>query len=133
MTSSLADSISTLGSIDTDEIDWARARSITILIQQTYRYEYPGTITDLRHRLMVVPPDRHGNQRLLTHKLRVSTSPLPGLNLDNERSHDSFGNVVLDLTLQVVDRAVEFMTWAVVEHSLAAGGDEVTFADFDPR
>ena len=32
----------------------------------------PGPITSLRQRLMVVPPDFHDDQRLLTHKLRVS-------------------------------------------------------------
>jgi transglutaminase-like putative cysteine protease len=106
----LGELIATLGSVDDDEIDWANVRQTSVLIHQTFRYEYPGPITDLRQRLMVVPPTNHGLQRLVTHKLRVS-----GSNLDTERSHDTFGNVVLDLTLQEVDRHVEFATWAVVE------------------
>ena len=106
----LGDLIATLGSIDDDEIDWQNIRQATVLIQQTFRYDYPGPITDLRQRLIVVPPDYHGHQRLTTHKLRVS-----GCNLEIERSYDSFGNVVLDLTLEEVDGHVEFTTWAVVE------------------
>ena len=110
----LGDLIATLGSIDDDEIDWQNVRQATVLIHQTFRYDYPGPITDLRQRLMVVPPDYHGDQRLTTHKLRVS-----GCNLESERSYDSFGNVVLDLTLEEVDEHVEFTTWAVVERRRA--------------
>ena len=68
----LGDLIATLGSIDDDEIDWQNVQQTTVLIQQTFSYEYPGPIAALRHRLMVVPPDYHDDQRLLTHKIRVS-------------------------------------------------------------
>ena len=91
----LGDLIATLGSIDDDEIDWQNVARTTVLIHQTFRYDYPGPITSLRQRLMVVPPDYHDDQRLVTHKLRVS-----GCNVDTERSYDTFGNVVLDLTLR---------------------------------
>jgi transglutaminase-like putative cysteine protease len=107
---SLGQLIATLGSVDNDEIDWQSVRQATVLIHQTFRYDYPGPVTELRQRLMVVPPDYHGRQRLVTHKLRVT-----GCNLDSERSYDSFGNVVLDLTLDEVKSSVEFSTWAVVE------------------
>src|SRR5471030_1461662 len=129
MADSLGELIATLGSVDNDEIDWPNVRHVTVLIQQTFRYEYPGSIRKLRQRLMVVPPDSHGHQRLITHKLRVS-----GRNLDSERSYDSFGNVVLDLTLEEVDREVEFATWAVVERDMSADGHPVAdAAGFDRR
>jgi hypothetical protein len=115
----LGDLIATLGSIDDDEIDWQNIRQATVLIQQTFRYDYPGPITDLRQRLIVVPPDWHGHQRLATHKLRVS-----GCNLECERSYDSFGNVVLDLTLEEVESHVEFTTWAVVECLVPSDGSQ---------
>jgi transglutaminase-like putative cysteine protease len=115
----LGDLIATLGSIDDDEIDWQNIRQATVLIHQTFRYDYPGPITDLRQRLIVVPPDYHGHQRLATHKLRVS-----GCNLECERAYDSFGNVVLDLTLEEVDGHVEFVTWAVVECQVPIDGSE---------
>ena len=97
----LGDLIATLGSIDDDEIDWQNVQQTTVLIQQSFSYEYPGPITALRHRLMVVPPDYHDDQRLLTHKIRVS-----GCDVDTERSYDTFGNVVLDLSLEHVEREV---------------------------
>ena len=113
----LGDLIATLGSIDDDEIDWQNVARTTVLIHQTYRYEYPGPIAALRQRLMVVPPDYHDDQRLVTHKLRAT-----GCNVDTERSYDTFGNVVLDLTLQCVEREVEFTSWIVVEREAGVDG-----------
>ena len=115
--SGLGDLIATLGSIDDDEIDWQNVARTTVLIHQTYRYDYPGPIVSLRQRLMVVPPDYHDDQRLITHKLRVS-----GSNVDTERSYDTFGNVVLDLTLQSVEREAEFASWIVVEREAGVDG-----------
>ena len=125
----LGDLIATLGSIDDDEIDWQNVRQTTVLIQQSFAYEYPGPIAALRHRLMVVPPDFHDDQRLLTHKLRVS-----GCDVDIERSYDTFGNVVLDLGLEHVERDVTFTTWAVVEREAAIDGKDAPDAiSFDQR
>jgi len=125
----LGDLIATLGSIDDDEIDWQNVQQTTVLIQQTFSYEYPGPIAALRHRLMVVPPDYHDNQRLLTHKIRVS-----GCDVDTERSYDTFGNVVLDISLEHVEREVEFTTWAVVEREAAVDGTDTPDAiAFDQR
>ena len=117
--SGLGDLIATLGSIDDDEIDWQNVARTTVLIHQTYRYEYPGPIAALRQRLMVVPPDYHDDQRLVTHKLRAT-----GSNVDTERSYDTFGNVVLDLTLQCVERDVEFTSWIVVEREAGVHGTQ---------
>jgi transglutaminase-like putative cysteine protease len=125
----LGDLIATLGSIDDDEIDWQNVRQATVLIHQTFRYDYTRPITDLRQRLIVVPPDYHGHQRLATHKLRVS-----GCNVECERSYDSFGNVVLDLTLGEVESHVEFTTWAVVElHVPIEGSDNPDDVGSDRR
>jgi transglutaminase-like putative cysteine protease len=114
----LGDLIATLGSIDHDEIDWPNVERATVVIHQSFRYEYPGPIAELRQRLIVVPPDYHDDQRLVTHKLRVA-----GSNVDTERSYDTFGNVVLDLTLQRVEEDVEFTTWVVVERDAGSQPD----------
>jgi transglutaminase-like putative cysteine protease len=106
----LGDLIGTLGSIDDDEIDWQNVQRTTVLINQTFRYDYPGPVAALRQRLMVVPPDYHGDQRTVTNKIRVS-----GCNVGTERSYDTFGNVVLDVSVDTVERDVEFTTWVVVE------------------
>jgi len=66
---------------------------------------------------MVVPPDYHDDQRLVTHKLRVA-----GCNADLERSYDTFGNVIVDISLEHVDREIEFTTWVVVEREAAVEG-----------
>jgi transglutaminase-like putative cysteine protease len=113
----LGDLIATLGSVDDAEIDWQNVARTTVVIHQTFRYAYAGQVASLRQRLIVVPPDYHDDQRLVTHKLRVS-----GSNVDTERSYDTFGNVVLDLTLQSVEREVEFTTWVVVERQAGADG-----------
>ena len=123
MADGLGDLIATLGSIDDDEIDWANVRQTTVLVEQSFDYRYPGPITNLHHRLMVVPPDWHSDQRLLTHKLRVS-----GGDVDIERSFDTFGNVVLDLSLEHVEDDVTFTSWAVVERDSAVDGKETVDA-----
>jgi transglutaminase-like putative cysteine protease len=121
----LGDLIGTLGSIDHDAIDWPHVERTTSLIHQHFRYEYPGPIRHLRHRLMIVPPDHLDGQRLVTHKLRVS-----GCDVDMERSYDTFGNVILDFSVDVVESAVEFTAWIVLEREAAVHGLEEAEAVF---
>jgi transglutaminase-like putative cysteine protease len=113
----LGDLIATLGSIDDDEIDWPNVERTSVLIHQTFHYAYPSAITSLRQRLIVVPADYHDDQRLVTYKTRVS-----GRNVDTERSYDTFGNVVLDFSVEEVERHVEFSAWIVVEREASAAG-----------
>ena len=127
MAEPLGDLIATLGSIEEDVIDWQNVGRTTVLIQQTFSYAYPGPIGALRHRLIVVPPDVHADQRLLTHKLRVSAC-----DVDVARSYDTFGNVVLDLGLDHVERDVTFATWAVVERGGGVDGPDLPLS-FDHR
>ena len=115
----LGDLIATLGSIDDDEIDWPNVQRTSVLIHQTFHYAYPSAITALRQRLIVVPADFHDDQRLVTYKHRVS-----GCNVDTERSYDTFGNVVLDFSVEEVEQDVEFSTWVVVEREAATAGVE---------
>src|SRR3978361_1688482 len=115
----LGDLIATLGSIDDDEIDWPNVQRTSVLIHQTFHYAYPSAITALRQRLIVVPAAFHDAQRLVTYKPRVS-----GCNVDTERSYDTFGNVVLDFSVEEVEQDVEFSTWVVVEREAATAGVE---------
>jgi transglutaminase-like putative cysteine protease len=114
----LGDLIATLGSIDHDEVDWASVVRVSYAIHHHLRYEYPGPIENLHQRLIVIPPDSHGDQRLITHKLRVS-----GCNVGVERSYDTFGNVVLDVSLDRVERDVDFTAWVLVERESALAGN----------
>ena len=125
----LGDLIATFGSIDDDEIDWQNVRRTTVVIHQSFRYVYPGPVTALRQRLVVVPPDRHDDQSLVTHKLRVTAC-----NVDTERSYDTFGNVILDVKLPAVEHDVEFATWIVVEReSTSETGEEADALAPDAR
>lgn len=109
----LETAIAALRPLDTRGVDWANVRWTAYLIHQRLRYEYPGEIHDLRQRLMIVPPERHGGQRLVTHKLEVS-APF----VEIARAPDGFGNCVLDLAVTRVERAIDFTAWIVVERDV---------------
>jgi transglutaminase-like putative cysteine protease len=58
--------------VDHDELE--TAGRVAYRLWQRFRYEYEGTAHDLRHRLVVVPPARHGDQTLRLGTLEVSDS-----------------------------------------------------------
>jgi transglutaminase-like putative cysteine protease len=111
--------LKSLGLLDHAAIDWGRVQRSVYLIHQNFHYEYPGPIADLNHHLVVLPPNRHGDQRRLRHQLDVSVSPVTVT-----RRRDAFGNVVLDLRVPFVETAIDFEAWIVVER-FAAGPHRV--------
>ena len=118
--------IASLGAVDHRGVDWGKVRWTGYLIHQHLRYEYPGRIHDLRQRLVVVPPSRHGGQRLVTHKLEVSHPA------DVSEEWDGFGNLVLTLAVGEVETAMHYTAWIVVEREAPAGPVPVpagTYAD----
>jgi transglutaminase-like putative cysteine protease len=93
------------------------------LLHQRLRYEYPAPIRNLAHRLVVIPPDRHGDQRLLLQRVDVGGAAAQVIS-----RVDRFGNRVIDVRAHEVAEAIEFDAWAVVERSaglvdLPAPGD----------
>ena len=96
--------------IDPLSVDWAAARKTSYLLEQTFRYEYPAPIRHLDHRLVVIPPERFGDQRRLAHELRVS----PG-EAAVEDLLDRFGNVVVEVRAPVVKSLVEFTALVRIE------------------
>ncbi len=44
-------------------------RRVVYQVRQTYCYNYSEPVTDVRQRLLMVPPARHGDQRLHEHQL----------------------------------------------------------------
>lgn len=103
-------------------VDWASARRASYQVRQTFRYEYPQPISDLSHRLIVIPPERFGDQRRVAHTISVG---LDGAQVDTR--FDRFGNVVFDIFAARVAESIEFVAEAVVErdasqpHRLADG------------
>ncbi|HKV88530.1 MAG TPA: transglutaminase family protein [Candidatus Dormibacteraeota bacterium] len=96
--------------IDPSSVDWTTARRASYLLRQTFRYEYPEPIRDLNHRLVVIPPERFGDQRRLRHELSVD---LDGARLEDRR--DRFGNVVFNVFAPRVASVIEFQAEVSVE------------------
>jgi len=96
--------------ISPSSVDWASARRASYLVTQTFRYEYPEPIRDLSHRLIVIPPERFGDQRRLWHDVLVASE---GARIEDHK--DRFGNVVLDVFAPEVSESIEFVTEVSVE------------------
>lgn len=103
------------GLIDEREIDWQHVTRTSYLIRQRFRYEYPGPIRNLRHRLMVIPPERYGGQRLVVDEVRVSAEG------EVRRSRDAYGNTEVRFNAPRVSSHVEFQARVSVERSVTAG------------
>lgn len=86
------------------------ARRASYLVRQTFRYEYPEPIRDLSHRLVVIPPERFGDQRRLWHDVSVG---LDGARLENRS--DRFGNVIVNVFAPRVAAAIQFTAEVSVE------------------
>ena len=88
------------------------------LLTQEFRYEYPGPIRDLQHRLVVAPPSQHGDQRRIVHRLRVEPySLLP------HWDRDAFGNLVTSIEARWLSYEIALKYEAVIER-----GPEAHFA-----
>jgi transglutaminase-like putative cysteine protease len=103
-------------------VELSAARRASYLVRQTFRYEYTEPIRDLSHRLVVIPPERFGDQRRLWHDVSVG---LDGARM--ESGVDRFGNVIFEVFAPNVRDAIEFVAEASVErradepHRLADG------------
>jgi transglutaminase-like putative cysteine protease len=107
--------------IDHREVCWDDVRWTAYFIHQQFRYEYQGPISDLRHRLVIIPPERHGPQRLVTHRLEIS-SPTTEV----RREIDQFGNLVISLAADHVAKEITFTAWILAERDATAGPILVT-------
>jgi transglutaminase-like putative cysteine protease len=67
-------------------------------------------VRDLDHRLVVVPPRRHGDQRLRRHAITVSIA-----DARTTHSRDTCGNLITRSQMSLVADRVEFAVEAVVE------------------
>src|SRR5271154_2854865 len=81
------------------------------VLQQEFRYDYPGPIHDLHHRLVVAPPLAHGDQLRLSHRLTVA----PELRV--RWSEDAFGNAIATVHAPLIEQAIHLMYEATIERS----------------
>jgi transglutaminase-like putative cysteine protease len=100
--------------IDHVSVDWSSARRASYLVHQTFRYEYSEPIRDLNHRLIVIPPERFGDQRRLWHDMSVRNDDA---RLEDRR--DRFGNVIFDVFAPRVVDQIEFIAEVAVERQAA--------------
>ena len=109
--------------------DLAQAERVTYVLHQRFRYTYDAPARDLDHRLVVVPPRRHGDQRLRLQSVTVSAE---GARVTNRR--DSAGNTVTRVRVPLVPAQVEFLLDAVVERAGPQAGAALPAAALtDPR
>lgn len=101
--------------IDHRGVEWGGVRQTRYWMYQRFQYRYPGAIRELRQRLMVVPGDRYGDQRLCAFDLRVST---PGATTST--TYDEFGNRIFLIYAPAAEAEVTFETRMVVERDLDA-------------
>ena len=96
--------------VDERTVDWPNVRKTHCYFYQRFDYAYPGPIQNLKQRLMVIPADQYGAQRLQRYALSVDPSP------DATRQRiDRFGNRILELEVAQADFSVSFEVLMVVE------------------
>jgi transglutaminase-like putative cysteine protease len=85
--------------------DWSRVARAVYRVRQHYRYTYSGPVWDMKQRLVMIPRDQDGDQRVLQHDLEVR-----GME-DGAKvtwTPDQFGNRVANVVVQRVPQAVDF-------------------------
>jgi transglutaminase-like putative cysteine protease len=92
-----------LQAIDHRGISWSDVRQTRYWIHKRFHYSYPGPIRDLRQRLVVVPPERYGDQVL--ESAHVS---LEGAEGTQQIAADVFGNHLLVFDIPEVQGEVCF-------------------------
>jgi transglutaminase-like putative cysteine protease len=95
-------------------VDWDTTRRVSYRVRQSFRYEYPEPILDLSHRLIVIPPERFGDQRRLWHDVSVG---LQGAEVESRT--DRYGNMVVNVFAPRVSDAIEFVAEVTVERRAA--------------
>lgn len=87
-------------------------------VRQHYRYTYSGPVWDLHQRLVMIPRDEHGDQRLLQHDLAVR-----GTEGDHRITweRDPFGNRVARVVANRVPQAVDFEATFRLERTRGTG------------
>jgi transglutaminase-like putative cysteine protease len=100
----------------------------TYVLHQSFSYIYDAPVRDLDHRLVVVPPRRHGDQRRLMHSVTVSAPAR------TTHRQDAAGNLITRSRIPLVPDRVEFVVEAIVERAALGSGTVVPAAALtDPR
>lgn len=102
--------------LDHTTLDLAAADRLTFRLRQTFRYTYVTPIEQLRHRLVIVPPARHGEVYLRGARVAVA-----GARARRRTVRDAMGNTVVRFSVAHVAEYVEFQLHAILERVRGAG------------
>ncbi|MEX5632295.1 transglutaminase family protein [Parafrankia sp. FMc2] len=104
------------------------AEQVTYRVRQRFRYTYDGAATDLEHRLIAVPPPRHGGQLRRSVDLRVSA---PDARTTWARGPD--GLQIATISVDVVPPTLDFDITLVVERFADLGWPELPASALSSR
>jgi len=88
------------------------ASRLTFVLHQRFHYVYDGPVRDLDHRLVVVPPRQHGDQRRRRHSITVSAA-----GARTTHRPDAAGNIVTRSRVPLVPDGIEFVIEAIIERT----------------
>ncbi len=106
--------------LDHRAVRWGEVRRARYLVYQRFHYRYPGPIRDLRHRLVVLPAARYGDQLLYHHDVRVVPE------VEVHALSDAFGNRVLEFRASHVSKDVSFEVVSEIEREVVQPNPPVT-------
>ncbi|MCK9901107.1 transglutaminase family protein [Frankia sp. Cpl3] len=104
------------------------AEQVTYRVRQRFRYTYDGVATDLEHRLIAVPPPRHGGQLRRSVDLQVS---VPDARTTWARGPD--GLQIATISVDVVPPTLDFDITLVVERFADLGWPELPASALSSR
>ena len=99
-------------------LDLAGVSEATYVVHNEVTYEYPAPIRSLRHRFVVLPRQRHADQRRITHRVHAD---LPHRATAKQR-YDRFGNPVVEVRAAEVPARLSFGVRAVLQRSRSDAG-----------
>ena len=76
--------------IDHRSVTWSNVSRTHYWLQKRFHYTYPGPVRELRQRLIVVPPEHYGDQRL-----RAYSGHVVGAAASETSASDAFDNRIL--------------------------------------
>jgi transglutaminase-like putative cysteine protease len=98
--------------IDHRSITWSNIRQTDYWLHKRFQYTYPGPVRELRQRLLVVPPEQYGDQRLRAYAGRIV-----GAEGEESSTIDSFGNHVLHFYIPEVPFDITFEVALKIERA----------------
>ena len=96
--------------VDERTVDWPNVHRTRCHFFQRFQYAYPGPIQNLKQRLMVIPADQYGTQRLQRYALTMDPAPQA-----TRQRIDRFGNRILELEVAEAEASVSFEVLMTVE------------------